>query len=215
MVVRRRIGAAAWVASGLLLPLQVVVALQWPEGYSVANNAISDLGVTTCGRFSEGLQQVRQVCSPWHAVFNGGMVVSGVLTAVGAILLHGWWRGRPGRVGTILMAVAGVAVTIVGLAPWDVAPGLHDGAALVQAVAQWLAMILLAVAGSGGFRWLTLAAVALSVAGFVAFLSAAEGTEVGGVSFGLAERLSFDTLALWTAAVGVAVLVRLARRPSD
>lgn len=204
---RWRIGAALWVASALLLPVQLIVALQWPDGYSVTGNAISDLGVTVCGPFTEG-GVVREVCSPWHVGFNAGMVVSGVLTALGAVLLHGCWSRRTGRVATILMAAVGVCVVAVGFAPWDRHPALHDGAAAAQALLQWAAMILLAVAaGRSVFRWVTIAAVAVSILGFAAFLLALDGAAVPGLSFGIAERLSFDTLTVWTAAVGVAVLV--------
>lgn len=204
---RRRAGATAWIVSGVLLPVQLVVAVQWPDGYSVTSNAISDLGVTACGQFSENGQQVREVCSPWHPVFNAAMVTSGILIASGAVLLHGRWEGVSGRGGTLLMALGGLLVAIVGFAPWDTQPVWHDSAAFGQAVAQWVAMCLLAVAaGPGRFRRLTTVAVVVSVVGFVAFLAALEGSEVPGLGFGLAERLSFDTLALWTVLAGVALL---------
>lgn len=207
MVNRRQAGAVAWVASVVLLPVQLLVAWRWPEGYSVTGNAISDLGVTGCGQFSEQGQQVRDVCSPCNLLFNIAMVLSGALVAIGAVLLHGWWDNRSGRAGTALMAVAGLLVAIVGFAPWDIHPGVHDAAALGQAIAQWLAMGLLAVAaGRGLFRRLTVATVVVSMAGFVAFLAALEGAEVPGLGFGGAERLSFDTLSVWTALVGATLL---------
>lgn len=201
---RRRAGAAAWAATSVLIPVQLLVAWQWPDGYSITDNAISDLGVTTCGLFSEGGQQIRNVCSPWYPLFGVGMVVCGVLTALGAALLYGQWQGRSGRGGVVLMGLGGLLVAAVGFAPWDTRPEMHDIAAVGQAVAQWAAMCLLAVAaGSGLFRRLTLAAVVVSMTGFVAFLMAGDGAEVPGLGFGLAERLSFDTLTLWTVLVGV------------
>lgn len=216
MVDRRRAGAVAWIASALLIPVQVVVALQWPDGYSVAGNAISDLGITGCGPFSDGGSQPREVCSPWHPLFNAAVIASGALIALGAVLLHGRWSGRSGRAGTILMTLAGLCVVVVGFAPWDLHPELHDGAALGQAVVQWLAMILLAVAaGRGLFRGLTIATVAVSIVGLVAFLFALDGAELPGLSFGIAERLSFDTLTLWTAFAGVAVLAGRAGSARD
>lgn len=213
---RARVGAWAWVASAAILPVQLVVALRWPAEYSWRDNAISDLGVTVCGEFAEQAGMVRDVCSPWHAVFNSGLVGSGALLLVGAVLLHGWWGGRSGRAGTVLMGLAGACVVGVGLAPWDVSPGLHDGAALGQALAQWLAMALLALAaGPGAFRRVTVAVILLSVAGLVAFLAAASGQPVPVLGFGLAERLSFDTLTLWPAVVGAALLAgRLSSRQS-
>ncbi len=209
---RYRAGAVALMASAALIPVQLLVALRWPQGYSVTDNAMSDLGVTKCGQFSEQGQQVRDVCSPWHPLFNAAIVVSGVLIVIGAVLLHDWWDSRSGRTGMILMALGGLLVSIVGLAPWDRNPEVHDGAALGQAVAQWLAMGLLAVAdGRGRFRRLTIVALVVSTVGFAAFLAALEGSEVPWLGFGGAERLSFDTLSVWTLLVG-ATLLR-GRRP--
>src|SRR5690625_3641188 len=70
-----------------------------PRGYSLTTNAMSDLGITTCGSVRDGDLPIREACSPWHSVFNGGLLASGTLMVVGAILLHGWWTGRVGRAG--------------------------------------------------------------------------------------------------------------------
>lgn len=205
---RRLIGAALWAVSALFLPLQMAVALQWPSGYSIAGNAISDLGVTSCGVFSDHATTARLVCSPWHAVFNAGVVVSGALITAGAVLLQGHWRSRSGRIGSVLAAVSGVLVITVGAAPWDVSPDLHDAAALAQGVTLWSAMILLAVAeGRGAFRALTFATVAVSVVSFLAFLAALEGEGPVILPLGIVERLAFDSLTLWTVAVGTNLLL--------
>ncbi len=206
---RRYAGATALALSAVALPVQLVVALRWPEGYSITANAISDLGVTTCGQFDEVGTQLRSVCSPWHGLFNMSMVLSGVLIALGAVLLHRWWPGRSGRAGTSLLVIAGVLLAVVGLAPWDTHPDLHDMAALGQVVVQWLAMgLLAAAAGVGAFRRITIATLVLSAAGFVTFVAALEGTDVPIVGFGGAERLAFDTLTLWTAGAGGLLLAR-------
>src|SRR5690625_4576290 len=194
---RWRLGGAAWGMTILLLPLQVIVAMQWPEGYSVAKNAISDLGVTTCEPLIDGSAPMRQTCSPWHGVFNAGIVASGVLMTAGALLLYGRWRGSAGHLGVTMMAISGASVVVVGFTPWNIYPELHDGAALSQAAAQWLAMLLLAkAAGKGIFRRLTNATAVVSILSFIAFLLALEGSEVPVLGFGFAERLSFDTLTI-------------------
>ena len=210
---RYRVGAMTWVLSALVIPIQLFVALRWPNRYSLSRNTISDLGVTTCGEYSELGRQIRHVCSPEHALFNISMVASGALILLGAVLLHGYWARLAGKAGTILMVVSGASVIGVGLLPWDVSPSAHDGFALLQAAAQWIAMALIAVAaGPGRFRRITAAAVILSVASFILFVGAIEGYEMPWVGLGGAERLSFDSLTLWTALTGVALVGAL--RPS-
>lgn len=216
LIHRRSAGAVAWVVTIIFLPIQAVVAMKWPRGYSLTTNAISDLGITTCGPVRDGDLPVREACSPWHSVFNGGLIASGTLMVVGAVLLHGWWTGRLGRAGTALMALAGVSVVVVGLAPWDLNPDLHDLAATSQALVQWLAMILLAkAAGPGRFRQVSVATVGVSVASFIAFALALAGSEVPFLPLGIAERLSFDALTLWTAFAGIAVLVNRSKAGQD
>lgn len=210
---RYRVGAMTWVLSALVIPIQLFVALRWPNRYSLSRNTISDLGVTTCGEYSELGRQLRHVCSPEHTVFNISMVASGALILLGAVLLHGYWARLAGKAGTILMVIAGASVIGVGLLPWDVSPSAHDGLALLQAAAQWIAMALIAVAaGPGRFRRITAAVVILSVASFILFVGALEGYEMPWVGLGGAERLSFDSLTLWTALTGVALVGAL--RPS-
>lgn len=213
---RKRAGAVAWVASAVVFPAQLAAALAWPDGYSLRGNAISDLGVTVCGPVTGEGSGPRDVCSPWHAVFNGGMIASGLLIAVGAVLLFGHWRTLSGRAGMVAMAVTGLFVAAVGMVPWDRDPGAHDAAATSQAVSQWVAMgLLAAAAGAGVFRRLTLLALAASVAGFVMFLAALDGAGIPVLGFGGSERLAFDVLALWTALAGAALLARPGHRAGN
>ncbi|MDF1488166.1 DUF998 domain-containing protein [Tessaracoccus caeni] len=209
---RYRIGAFLLIASAALIPIQVVVASAWPDGYSLTRNAISDLGVTVCGEFAEQGQQLREVCSPLHPLFNAGMVLTGILVAAGALLVSGYWGSALGRVGAIFLALSGLGVIGAGLAPWDIAPDVHDLAALAQAVAQWVAMVCFAVAaGRGAFRWFTVAALMLSVAGFAGFIAALDGVDIPVLGFGGTERLSFDTLTVWVVVLGATIL----RRPRE
>ncbi len=211
------VGGWCWAGVGLLIPVQLVVAAAWPTPYSVTANAISDLGVTSCGTFTEGGALARQVCSPWHPLMNAMTVLAGVALCAGAaLLLDAWPRRGWGGAAMGATAAGGLALVAVGLLPWDVAPDGHDVAALAQGVLQWLAMVflVLAVGGPGGRRrpWpavrvVTSLTLLLSVVGLVLFLDVVVGGTGLGVPFGLAERLAFDTLTLYSVYLGV-LLVR-------
>lgn len=206
------IGAALWLLAGTMLVAQVIAAAAWSDpAYSWTAHAISDLGVTTCGEFSDG-GQVRAVCSPAHLVFNLGLVVGGLLVAAGAVLLRSVWGTTATRVAMIFMLLSGLCVATVGLLPWDLEPDLHDLAALAQWVFQVVAMLLLVSLvrdprpGSALLATGTLGCVIISVVGFVVFLVGFDADTF--IGWGLAERLAFDVLTLWTMAVGAHILIR-------
>ncbi|MGK3647861.1 DUF998 domain-containing protein [Pseudarthrobacter enclensis] len=212
MTGRRRAGATAWVLCLLTFPAQALAAAQWPEPYSWRGNLISDLGVTGCGIFDAGTRVERYICSPAHLLANGATVANGLLLAAGAVLLWSSWPVlRAGKVAMAFLALGGFLVAVVGVLPWDVEPDGHNAAALAQVVVQWAGMLILAAAlrGSTAGRWagsLTLACVVLSAVGFVLFVGAVGGGPSAPLGLGLTERLAFDTLTVWGAALGLMVL---------
>jgi hypothetical membrane protein len=196
-----RLGAWLWVATLQLFVAELVTALAWPNGYSIADYTISDLGRVSC--------EVAVLCSPLHAVFNVSIVVSGVLTAVGGILLQSHWaRPRLGAAAAVALGIGGVCVALVGFFPVDAAPGPHTVVAFLQWLFQIAGMLLIAVAAGRDrvVRVVAVVAVAVSAVGFAAFLSDAS-------PHGILERFAFDTLTWWQAVTGVLVL-RSLRRPS-
>lgn len=213
------IGSWLWIASALQLLVQVVVANAWPDGYSISHNTISDLGVTTCGPYDPAGIQSRMVCSPHYEFFNASLIVMGALLVVGSVLLwDAWPRRRAGNAGLALVVLGGLGVAAVGLTPSDLLPALHGPAAFLQAAFQWLAMLVFAFAApaSAGAIWKAIRAVSLvlfviSILGFTLFLLGSDGAVVLGIEWGIAERIAFDTLTLWSAAIGV-LLLRAFRR---
>lgn len=208
-----------WVLCVLTFPAQLLSAAQWPQPYLWGSNTISDLGVTTCATFDAGTRMERYVCSPWHSLANAGTVASGLFLAAGAVLLWSVWpRRRTGQAAMALIAASGVLLMLVGFLPWDVQPDAHNLVALIQAPVQWAGMVVLvfALRGSTVLRWasaLTVLCVVVSIAGFVLFIDAIGGGPSQAVGVGLAERLSFDTLTLWSVVLGLILLsVRERRR---
>ena len=119
-----RLGAAAWIATALYFPLQVVVAMAWPGPYSFRRNAISDLGVTTCDLAASGGEAL--ICSPRHVWMNIGFIAFGVLTIVGALAIgSALRRSRLMTIALLCVIVTGAGGVLVGLAPYDRAEHLH------------------------------------------------------------------------------------------
>lgn len=208
-----RCGAILWVLCLLTFPVQALAAAQWPRPYSWPSNLISDLGVTACGIYDAGTPVERYICSPAHLLANGATVANGILLALGAILLSSAWpRRRTGRAAMVVLALGGLLVAVVGLLPWDLQPEGHNVAALAQAAAQWVGMLILvtALTGSASARWasvLTIASVLLSIIGFVLFIDAIGGGPSISLGLGITERLAFDTFTIWGAALGAILLL--------
>jgi hypothetical membrane protein len=210
---KQRVAGWCWVLAAALIPVQVLVAAQWPSPYSWRSHLISDLGATMCGVADAGARVERHVCSPWHVIANAATVANGLTLSLGAVLLWSAWPGRrSGRAGSVLLAVGGICVVGVGLTPWDLQPDLHNLLALLQAPLQWVGMVLL-IRATGHTTLPRLVPVAttvgvlVSVAGFALFIDAVSGGASLVFGLGLTERLAFDTLTLWSAVVGVALLV--------
>jgi hypothetical membrane protein len=89
--VRVRVGAWLWILqlATLAAELTTVAAVQAP--YDLARNTISDLGVASCTTVAHPLGPVA-VCSPLHTVLNASLVLAGLATGSGAVLL--WQRPR-------------------------------------------------------------------------------------------------------------------------
>lgn len=207
-----------WLLAAVLIPAQILVAVRWPHPYSWRSHLISDLGATMCGIADAEARVERYVCSPWHVLANAATVANGLTLALGAVLLWSVWpRRRSGRAGSVLLAAGGLCVVGVGLTPWDLHPDLHHLFALVQAPLQWVAMVLLVRATWGSalprvVPVVTAVGVVVSVAGFALFINAVGGGASLTLGLGFTERLAFDTLTLWSATVGAALLVT-AQRP--
>lgn len=216
---RLRWGATLWILGLLTFPAQLSAAALWPQRYSWGSNFISDLGVTACRVFDAGTRVERYICSPGHVLANGSTIANGAVLTLGAIFLWSVWpRQLTGRVAMALLAAGGLLVMLAGFLPWDLYPEAHDIVALAQAAVQWIGMIILvfALQGNPAARWtalLTGLSVLLSITGFVLFIDAISGGSSLALGLGLTERIAFDTLTLWGAAIGFILLTAPIKTP--
>jgi len=170
-LVVRRAGAVAWLLSGVFLPVRLFLALTPSSIYTIRN---AKGGTSACLQYLLPLSgwPVADTCSPWYdLVIDAAQTLSGLLIVLGAVMLYGWWANRCGRVGMVLMGLAGLPVVAhhlgafrffpdppgtgpVGLVPSTIGspiagPELPDDV-ILQALVQWPAMGLLAVAADPG-----------------------------------------------------------------
>ena len=196
-----RHGAILWILGALeFIVGMAVTQIGYGSSYSLTNNYISDLGAVYCG-----LWKGRDICSPWHDVFNVSAVLLGLFLILGTILVRTGFPPRGTRtVGLGLLIIAGLGSIGVGLSPEDVNLTVHSISAASAFVGAGLALLVLGVAMFrdtrwDGFRAYTMISGLIALVAFVLFTTG----EFVGLGVGGMERLIVAPVLLWSLVAGV------------
>ena len=161
---RARLGSLGVVVASLAFVVTVTVSLGVPgTDYAWDINMISDLGDSAC-RTRGG----RRICSPGFALFNAGLVVTGLLLLVAGTGLHRLW----GRVLAGGVAVMGVGLVIAGVFPAGDDGAVHLAGVVLALVVPGVALLLSGIRPETA--WLRSRRLARGVLGGVALVFCAE-----------------------------------------
>jgi hypothetical protein len=131
---------------------------------------------------------------------NATFVVSGLLTAIGAICTwRAWPAVRRSAWGLGFLVLAGAGEVVAGLAPGDVNPVLHVAASIPGILGLHVGVLLLGTVLWSGRRGLGGAALLAAAVGLFGFFFA----RAAGLPTGLSERLAGYPGVLWLIATGV------------
>lgn len=197
-------GAILWVASLQYYLVQAVVAADWPRGngYSWAQNTISDLANTHCGQYGS-----RLVCSPLHPVMNTSFLVLGTTMIGGAyLLLATLAHSRLSKLGFVLMAWSGVGTVIVGLYPENATSSLHIAGAAFSFIFGNVAMILIGAGLAHLPKPLRIYMIASGAVGLLALALFMTQTYLG-LGIGGMERFTAYPQSIWMIVFGIYLLV--------
>ena len=193
-------GAFAWLATVQLFAVQIVAQAS-ASGYTMRDEDISALGIPFCS-------PAIATCSPLHALFNGGMILVGVLTIAGALLTgRAWPAGRLAGAARVVLAGAGVGSILVGAATVATSPVVHAVGAVVDFCCCAIGMALMGLAvrrREPGFAAFSVACGALVLASFALY---AAGLYLG-LGRGGMERVAATAATVWFVVAGVRVLAR-------
>src|SRR5689334_22547180 len=104
------IGPTFWISSIQYFVILLIVALGWPGPYSFSRDAISDLGNTACGIYSD-----RYACSPYFTWMNVSFVVLGATMIAGSTLIYQEFKkSNVSKIGFTFMALAGLGTILIG-----------------------------------------------------------------------------------------------------
>ena len=195
-------GGICWVATLEFFAAQAIAQAAWKgSDYSLAGNAISDLGVTACGRITIA-GQPGYYCSPLHTLMNVSFAVTGILMLLGLYLtLPIWPAGRLARWGTALFTLAGIGKIIVGLAPGNVNYGLHSLGSLGIIFANIGMIVLGSAVSATNDRWISRLSVLLGILGIIGEVFFLAHRALGGG--GAAERVADYPAFAWMIVLGI------------
>jgi len=115
-----KFGLLSWMALLVYFPAEMLIISRTTKPYSIMNQAMSDLGVLSCGSDTYPLA-VYEICSPMAHEMNIIFILAGMLIATGAVLLHRFWGNSRWTVSaTILFVIYGIGYTLSGVYPADV-----------------------------------------------------------------------------------------------
>ncbi|MFZ3355138.1 MAG: DUF998 domain-containing protein, partial [Thermoplasmata archaeon] len=183
-----------------------VTQLGWTHPYSLLHNYISDLGAVYCGNFPAS--STHYVCSPWHDVFNGFVILMGVCFILAALTIRSAFPpGHWTSLGLLGILVAGLGAIGVGLFPEDVNVTLHALSAVAAFLIGNLAVIALGLAIAKDRRWngFSTYTVVSGVFGLV-FLFVYLFHVWGPLGLGGAERLIVAPILLWASVAGIHIM---------
>ncbi len=194
------LGPWLYVASVQFYVVQVLVALRFSPGYSVADNAISDLGNTSCGAWNGG-----HVCSPAHVWMNLSFVLLGLTIMLGSALIYpAFHPSRGTAVGFGLFAIGGLGTVLVGVFPENGVAWLHGLGAGLPFLVGNVGLVLLgrSLSAPAGLRLYTMLSGGVALVALVLYMSTASlGLGDGGM-----ERVVAYPQTLWQIVLGVYVL---------
>jgi hypothetical membrane protein len=141
---RINLRALPWLFCFQFFVAEQIARLHVDGPYSMAQNAISDLGAIH--RFGVAAAAATSF-SPWHAMMNASFALQGLLILSGELLVRRFFP--PGAFASLAFAAfawSGISLFLVGVAPEDTAGQLHVLAATVHFLTGSLALLLLGVA---------------------------------------------------------------------
>lgn len=205
-------GAVCWVLGLELLLGQIVAQAAWTTPYSLINDEVSDLGVTSCGQLTLLGDRLGYLCSPLNLVYNSSAVLFGLLVLAGAILTWpAWPRRRLTTWGLVLLCIMGVGRVVAGANPENVRIVVHAVGALVSIPCGAAGILLLGLAVWSRWRVPGVVSVVFGVVGLVAYV-VLESTHYGPLGAGGTERIAEESAMAWFAGAGVWLLLAYQRR---
>lgn len=187
----QKVSGALLLVAGAVILLGIITAeALYPAGYSTSGNEISDLGAT---RPPHSI-----IVQPAAAVFDGTMMVSGLLIIVAA---YGVYRTFRSWAVTLPLALLGTGVLGVGIFPGNHGT-LHPIFAMLAFVAGGIACIVAYRVETVPLRYISMALGAMSLLALVLYAVLGEASPAAVLGTGGVERWVAYPVVVWLVGFG-------------
>mgnify|MGYP000976910506 CR=1 FL=1 len=198
-----KIGLLSWMALLLYFPAEMLIISRTTKPYSIMDQAMSDLGVLSCGSDTYPLAAY-EICSPLAHEMNIIFILTGMLTVAGAVLLHRFWGNSKWTVSaTILFVIYGLGYTMSGVFPADVNFWSHTLPSLPTMFVQIPAMYFISRAIKD--KWPGLARFTF-ICMFISALSLV--LIIIGFPAGLMQRLLYFSVWFWMGVTAIILWIK-------
>ena len=190
-VTDQRLGGALLSVAGAIILLGIISAeALYPRAYSTGANQISDLGGTE--------PPGSLVFQPSATIFDGSMIVVGLLVIVGAWFVQRTFRRRS---VTIPLALLGLGALGVGLFPGSTGTP-HAVFAMLTFVSGGTAALTAARVATGPFRYVSILLGTVSLLTLIGYLVLREAGPMAGLGLGGVERWIVYPIVIWVTGFG-------------
>ncbi len=140
----KRAGTLYFLAGSVVLMGIITAEAFYPTGYSTANSEISDLGST--------IPPASVIYQPSASIFNGTMLVAGLMVLIGTAYLHAFFRKLP---VTIPLGLFGLGLVGIGFFPGNHVP-YHGLFAMLTFLSGGVSALAVFKISSGPIRYIGL-----------------------------------------------------------
>ncbi|WP_259418119.1 DUF998 domain-containing protein [Bacillus toyonensis] len=120
MYISSRVGLYSWITTCLYFLIEPFFIFTSTVPYNYLHHAMSDLGVTTCGKFTYEIAPY-EICSPNHFWMNLLFIINGLTFCIGVLYISQHLeKTKINKIATFFILLIGVSTIVSGLIPADV-----------------------------------------------------------------------------------------------
>ncbi|AMO33360.1 DUF998 domain-containing protein [Lysinibacillus sphaericus] len=196
----KKIGIVSWIVTILYCVIEPIFIMTSLVPYNIMQQAMSDLGVTTCGKYTYTIAP-HEICSPYHFGMNVLFIVNGLSFSVGVIYIYQYLeKNLINKIGTVCILIFAVGNIVSGIIPANVHLFWHSILAQIGMITFLIGLGIYAKSLDRGKHWtylnLIVLIVLLILIGLLFFLP---------LPAGLLQRLFYGVIFVW--GMGLTILL--------